>query len=85
LVALLALLAIDSSVVGDTAMQASGGALACPPSARVVPARGTISYHLDAQPYDQGDPGDGANHGSIATARFAIASIPMARATLRVN
>ena len=76
---------IDSSVSVGTAMQASRGALTCPPSARVVPAHGAISYHLDAQPIDEGDPGDGATHGSIVTARFAIAGIPTARATLRVN
>ena len=76
---------IDSSVSVGTAMQASRGALTCPPSARVVPAHGAISYHLDAQPFDEGGPGDGANHGSIVTARFAIAGIPTARATLRVN
>ena len=76
---------VDSSFGGGTAMQAGRGALTCPPSARVVPAHGAISYHLDAQPFDGGGPGGGANPGSIVTARFAIAGIPTARATLRVN
>jgi hypothetical protein len=76
---------IDSSVSGGTEMDGGGGAMPCPQSARVVPAHGTISYHLDAQPYDQGGPGNGANHGSIVTARFAIAGIATARATLGVN
>jgi hypothetical protein len=76
---------IDSSVSGGTEMDGGGGVMPCPQSARVVPARGTISYHLDARPYDQGGPGNGATPGSIVTARFAIAGIPTARATLRVN
>jgi hypothetical protein len=76
---------IDSSVTGGTEMDGGGGELACPRPAGVVPAHGTISYHLDARHYDQGGPGNGANQGSIVTARFAIAGIPSARATLRVN
>jgi hypothetical protein len=76
---------IDSAVTGGTEMDAGGGALPCPQRAQVIPAHAAISYHLDARPYDQGGPGNGANQGSTVTARFAIAGIPTARATLRVN
>jgi hypothetical protein len=76
---------IDSSVTAGTEMDGGGGAVPCPQSARVVPAHGVISYHLDARPYDQGGPGNGANHGSTVTARFAIAGIPTVRATLLVT
>jgi hypothetical protein len=76
---------IDSAVTGGTEMDAGGGALQCPQRAQVIPAHAAISYHLDARPYDQGGPGNGANQGSTVTARFAIAGILTARATLRVN
>ena len=76
---------IDNLTAGGSALQGGGGALPCSPPAQVVPAHGSIRYDLGAQSYDEGDPGGGANPGSIVTARFAIAGIPTARATSRVN
>jgi hypothetical protein len=76
---------IENSTAGGTALQGGGGALPCPQSPEVVPASGTISYDLGAQTYDEGDPGGGANEGSTVTASLAIAGIPTARATARVN
>ena len=76
---------IDNLTAGGSALQGGGGALRCPQSPQVVPAHGTIRYDLGAQSYDEGDPGGGANPGSTVTARFAIAGIPTARATSRVN
>jgi hypothetical protein len=73
---------IDSAVSNGTEMDGGGGALSCPPVAQIIPANGVIRYHLDARSYDEGD---GASRGSIVTARFAIAGIPTAIATLRVN
>jgi hypothetical protein len=76
---------IDSTVPNGTEMDAGGGVLPCTQSAQVIPAHGAISYHLGAQPYDQGGLGNGANQGSVVTARFAIAGIPTASGTTRVN
>ena len=76
---------IDNLTAGGSALQGGGGALPCPRSPQVVPAHGMIRYDLGAQSYDEGDPGGGANPGSTVTARFAIAGIPTARATSRVN
>gem|GEM_PF-5761778 len=76
---------IDSTVANGTAMDEGRGVLPCTPTAQVIPAHAAINYHLDARPYDQGGPGNGANQGSILTARFAIAGIPTALATARVN
>jgi hypothetical protein len=76
---------IENSTAGGSALQGGGGALPCPQSPEVVPANGTISYDLGPQTYDEGDPGGGANEGSTVTASFAIAGIPTALATARVN
>jgi hypothetical protein len=78
-------LEIDNLTAGGSALQAGGGVLPCPRLPRVVPAHGTISYDLGAQSYDEGDPAGGAPPGSTVTARFAIAGIPTALATVRVN
>jgi hypothetical protein len=76
---------IENLTAGGSALQAGGGALPCPRAPRVVPAHGAISYGLGPQTYDDGDPGGGANAGSTVTAHFAVAGIPTARATSRVN
>ena len=73
---------IDSTVPNGTEMDAGGGVLPCARPGQVIPAHGAVSYRLGAQPYD---PGDIASQGSIVTARFAIAGIPTAQATARVN
>jgi len=76
---------IDNATAVGSALQGGGGALPCPQSPQVIPAHGTIRYDLGPQTYDEGDPGGGAKPGSTVTARFAIAGIPTARATSRVN
>lgn len=76
---------IDNATAIGSALQGGGGALPCPSPPQVVPAHGTLSYDLGAQSYDEGDPAGGAPQGSTVTANFAIAGIPTARATSRVN
>jgi hypothetical protein len=76
---------IDSTVPNGTEMDAGGGVLPCTQPAQVIAAHAAINYHLDAGPYDQGGEGDGADQGSVVTARFAIAGIATARATTGVN
>jgi hypothetical protein len=78
-------LEIDNAVTNGTESDVSGGALSCPQLPQVVPANGAISYDLGPRTYDEGDPAAGAPQGSTVTAHFAIAGIPTAQASARVN